>query len=566
MSEHIYLQIFYRLSKNEGVTKRMSENKVSCVYPRLQLAYLLQFAIWGSWSVALGGYLNGKMPGADIGYLFMAIPIGAIIAPMIIGPIADKYFAAQKVLGVLHLISGAALAACGYISMHAEQVATQAGSVVSVPFVPLMVLMLISGLCYMPSIPLINTVVFRHIPDSASAPKVFIFGTVGWILVNLVVEIFGGGAGAPYFFFIGGGCGIFLGLYSFTLPSTPPKPATDAAGKSGSIFGALGMFAKPSFTLFVLCAFMVSIFGSNYFFPSVVAYLTEYGYPAAVALTTLNQFSELFFMAALTVCVAKFGLKWVLVLGMSAWGLRYLIFTQAGFSFALAGLLLHGLAYAFLYTAAYMFGDKVAPENLKASVQSLLAFLLLGIGQVLSGFFFGYQIDKYAPEMATIPGTTKAIPAWTDPDSQDSGLRYLDLAKSVGILFAKAEQKADWWKPSENIGTYEEKDQKLSNDVAIPIDKVPDKFKSNGTEYTKEELKKVVDEVKAKTGAKTVTRNEWLKVQRHDWKGFFLWPATFIGFWVLLFMLFGREPVPADEVEKKEEETTSGPADGMASA
>ncbi len=120
----------------------MTENKVRCVYPRLQLAYLLQFAIWGSWSVALGGYLNGKMSGPHIGYLFMAIPLGAIIAPMFIGPIADRYFSAQKMLGLLHLISGAALVACGVICTQAE--AHAAGGAVVVPFASLMVLMLIS--------------------------------------------------------------------------------------------------------------------------------------------------------------------------------------------------------------------------------------------------------------------------------------------------------------------------------------------------------------------------------------------------------------------------------------
>ena len=155
----------------------MTNNKVSWVYPRLQLAYLLQFAIWGSWSVALGGYLNGKMSGPHIGALYMAIPWGAIIAPMFIGPIADRYFSAQKVLGLLHLISGAALVICGVICAQAESQA--AGGAVVVPFGSLMVLMLISGLCFMPSIPLINTVVFKHIPDSASAPKVFIFGEFG---------------------------------------------------------------------------------------------------------------------------------------------------------------------------------------------------------------------------------------------------------------------------------------------------------------------------------------------------------------------------------------------------
>ena len=519
----------------------MTDNKVRCVYPRLQLAYLLQFAIWGSWSVALGGYLNGKMSGPHIGYLFMAIPLGAIIAPMFIGPIADRYFSAQKMLGVLHLISGTALVACGVIC--AQEETRAAGGAVVVPFASLMVLMLISGICFMPSIPLINTVVFKHIPDSASAPKVFIFGTAGWILVNLVVEIFAGGAASPSFFFIGGGCGIFLGLYSFTLPDTPPKGAAAAGAKTDTFgLGALAMFKSPTFTIFVLCAFMVSIFGSNYFFPSVVAYLSESGYPAPVALTTLNQFSELVFMALLPFCVARFGLKWVLVIGMSAWAVRYFIFTLAGFQFALIGLLCHGMAYAFLYVAAYMFGDRVAPPHLKASVQSLLAFLLLGIGQVLSGYLFGFQIDRNAPAItktvvAQEGKAAKSLPAWNVPEMETSGWRYLDLAKSVKYL--RGDKNV--FNFGEHLGKY------TKPDGSIDLDKLPDAWTSGGITYSKDELKATFDKIGSRA-----TRDDYLKAQRHNWKGFFIPAAIFCLFWVLLFIAFGKQPAEvAPEPAKK---------------
>ncbi len=513
----------------------MTENKASFIYPRLQLAYLLQFAIWGSWSVALGGYLNGKMSGPHIGYLFMAIPLGAIIAPMIIGPIADKYFSAQKVLGLLHLISGGALLACGIICAQAE--ARAAGAAVVVPFTSLMVLMLISGICYMPSIPLINTVVFKHIPDSASAPKVFIFGTLGWILVNLVVEIFAGGATSPTFFFIGGGCGILLGIYSFTLPDTAPKGAVPGAKADVFGLGALAMFKSPAFTIFVLCAFMVSIFGSNYFFPSVVAYLSEYGYPAPVALTTLNQVSELFFMAILAFCVGRFGLKWVLVVGMSAWAIRYFIFTLGGFQFALIGLLCHGMAYAFLYTAAYMFGDRVAPSHLKASVQSLLAFLLLGIGQVLSGYLFGFQIDRSAPAVTKTVITeevkvAKALPAWNVPEMETSAWRYLDLAKSVKYLGGDK----NVFGFGEHLGKY------TNNDGTIDIDKLPDVWEAGGVSYTKAELKATFEKI-----GTPLNREKYLAAQRHDWGKFFIPPAIFIVFWTFLFIVMGKEPAKAQE-------------------
>jgi nucleoside transporter len=512
----------------------MTENRVPFVYPRLQLAYLLQFAIWGSWSVALGGYLNGKMSGPHIGYLFMAIPLGAIIAPMFIGPIADRYFSAQKVLGLLHLISGAALVACGVICAQAE--ARAAGGAVTVPFASLMVLMLISGVCFMPSIPLINTVVFKNIPDSASAPKVFIFGTAGWILVNLVVEIFAGGAASPNFYFIGGGCGIFLGLYSFTLPDTPPKGAPAAGAKTDTFgLGALTMFKSPTFTIFILCAFMVSIFGSNYFFPSVVAYLSEFGYPAPVALTTLNQFSELVFMAILPFCVARFGLKWVLVIGMGAWAARYFIFPLQGFQFALIGLLFHGMAYAFLYVAAYMFGDRVAPAHLKASVQSLLAFLLLGIGQVLSGYLFGFQIDRCAPAITKTVvveqgKVAKGLPAWNVPEMETSGWRYLDLAKSVKYL--KGDKNI--FNFGEHLGKY------TKADGSIDIDKLPETWESGGVTYTKVELKATFDKI-----GTPLNRDGYLRAQRHNWQGFFIPAAIFALFWVVVFIVFGKQPAAA---------------------
>ncbi len=518
----------------------MTENKVSFVYPRLQLAYLLQFAIWGSWAVALGGYLNGKMSGQHIGYLFMAIPLGAIIAPMFIGPIADRYFSAQKMLGVLHVIGGAALVACGMVCVQAETRA--AGGSVVVPFGALMLLLLISGICFMPSIALINTVVFKHIPDPASAPKVFIFGTVGWILVNLIVEILAGGAAAPNFFFIGGGCGILLGLYSFTLPDTPPKGAP-APGAKKDIFGlgALAMFKSRSFTIFLLCAFMVSIFGSSYFFPAVVPYLSEYGYPAPVALTTLNQFSELFFMAILAFCVARFGLKWVLVLGMTAWALRYFIFPLSGFQFALIGLLLHGMAYAFLYTAAYMFGDRVAPAHLKASVQSLIAFLILGIGQVVSSYIFGFQFERNAPALTKTVVVqegqpAKPLPAWNVPEMEKSGWRYLDLAKTVKYIGGAREV----FNFGEHLGKY------TKEDGAIDFDKLPDPWQAGGAAYTKEELKATFDKI-----GEPVTREKYLQVQRHNWKGFFVPAAIIVVFWLLVFVFTGKEPEKAVESAEK---------------
>ncbi|MDO4586182.1 MAG: MFS transporter [Planctomycetia bacterium] len=380
----------------------MSENKVMFVYPRLMIAYLFQFAIWGSWSYALSAY-----PGIDgnvwifkgVGGLFSAFALGALFSPLI-GPIADSKFAAQKVLAFLHLICGMALLSCGVIC--------QKAGTGSVPYFPILAMMFLAGLTYMPSIPLINAVVFKNIPNKDRSPLVFIFGTLGWILINLLVgKMQGGNVQDPIFFFLGGFCALFLAFYSMTLPNTPPQ------GKAGGdLFGlkALGLFKRADFTLFVLCAFCVGIFGSNFYFPMLGQYLNEAcGVKDAATFGTLNQVSEIVFMAALAFAVALIGLKWVLVCGLAAWTIRYGLFSTCDKELAIVGILLHGLAYAFLYTAAYMFGDRVAPANLKASVQSLLAFLLLGVGQVLSGIVLEELKDRYPLEAAaSVPAVEKA--------------------------------------------------------------------------------------------------------------------------------------------------------------
>ena len=531
-----------------------------CIYPRLQLAYLFQFAIWGSWSIALGAYLSGKLQEIDLfgihmgtGWIYNAYPIGVILAALFIGPLADRYFSAQKVLGFLQIVNGLALVGSGCLC----QKAVEAGE--PIRFWPLMILMLISGMCYLPSIPMINAVVFKNIPNKDKAPNVFIFGTLGWILVNLVIECFCGGAATPNFFYVGGGIALVYGLYAFTLPNTPPKGKPAEEEKSDALgLGAFAMFRDWKFTCFLLCAFLVSIFGSNFYFPALGPYLVDHGYPAPVALGTFNQFSELFFMALLAVAVARIGLKWVLALGMAAWAVRYVLFMQNGFGIAMVAILLHGMAYAFLYTASYMFGDKVAPDNLKASVQALLAFLLLGVGQLLSGVMYDYQMGKSAPK--PIEGVETQLVDW---GAKDSCLKYLELAKS--LKFAMGEKNAF---DTVTLANYEDENGNLSaadltkdkiaglyeNDEAFKeaFDKLQDGEILLGS-YPNFEAKKVDEvgtQIKAVAAARgegdTLTRSSWLEVQRRDWKTFFKIPACFVIFWTVFFVIFGREPKSAE--------------------
>ena len=558
----------------------MTESKGAVLaYPRLCIAYFCQFAIWGSWAGALGGYVLSelKFSGVESGSLYNAIPFGAIIAPLFIGPIADRYFSAQKVISLLHFIGGLALLTCGGLCL--AGLAT---------FPILMGLMLVSGICFMPTMGLLNSVVFKHLPDSSKAPYVFVFGTFGWIAVNLFIAAFCGGASTPGFFFVSGGMGVFLALYALTLPDTPPKgaptPGTQASGP-----GVLSLFKSFPFLIFVVCAFLASIPACNYFFPAQVPFLSERGYPSPVALTTINQFSEIFLMLALPFCIPRFGLKNVLLIGMAAWSIRYFLFSTPYFEAALAGLLLHGFCYSFLYVAAYMYAEKVAPAHLKASAQSMMVFLLLGVGQVLGGYGFGYMLTTNVPKHATMVVKVDKnwdamsngfkfsefpfeahvpLPLWSA--NEDSIYKYLDLTAQVNKWeFAKQVKKRLGVKEKESTGETVDLGKLLEGNPLTPqaIDAmVPgnlvrdgvaisrmvtccgegftlDNAVSVGVAYKKDDLK---DLGKAMAGGESddfsLTRDQWLAAQAHNWAKIWRLPAILIAGCFVVFLLLGRNP------------------------
>lgn len=516
----------------------MSESKsIMFVYPRLCIAYFLQFAIWGSWAGALGGYAGRvlDMPGWQIGWLYAAIPLGAVISPLFIGPIADRYFAAQKVVSLLHFIGSLCLLACGFLCITGNQ-----------SFAVLMTLILLSGVCFMPTIALVNSIVFKHSKEG-SAPYVFVFGTIGWIVVNLFIAAFLGGADQPYFFFAGGGAGLLLALYSLTLPNTPPKgvPATGEQRSSLSDalgLGALKLFKDFGFAFFVICAFLASIPACNFFFPFQEPYLNQHGYPSPLALTTLNQFSELFFMSLLPLAIGVIGLKWVLVLGIGAWSLRYFVFMVPTFEFALLGLLLHGFCYSFLYVAAYMYADKKAPAELKASVQSLMAFLLLGVGQVLGSQLYGFirDLPQNTPKITKIEGSETVLPQWNDITMVNSVWRYLDLGKTVTDLLNNSKVQEN--ELVSDLGSLLDTDK--NNEIsAKELEAAPKKLLIGGVEYSKTDIEKTFRKIAEKTeGDFTVTRKNYLAVQAYNWKGILKPPAIFIAVFFVLFLLFGKNP------------------------
>ena len=514
----------------------MTDTKpTAAIYPRLCIAYFCQFAIWGSWATTLGGYAD-KVLGFNAGILNIAIPIAAASA-LFIGPLVDRKFAAQKMLAFLHLCGGVCLLICAFQKS----------------FSLLFFFMLLHGLFFMPSIPLINSIVFRHIPNANNAPRVFVFGTLGWIVVNLFVAVLLGGAGNANFFLVGGAVSIFLGLYAMTLPDTPPTPVAPGE-KSASMFDVLVLFKDKSFAIFSVCVVIGGIAACGFYFPMQVPLFTERSFPTPVALTTLNQFSELFFMLALPFFAARFGLKKCLILGLLSWTLRYVFFMQPAFTFALFGLLLHGFSYSFLYVASYMYAEKKAPPALKASAQGLMAFLMLGVGQVLGSLMYAYTIEQYPapiPKMDNAAVAAKVdLPRWDDPDKAKSALRFLDLSGTINGLLGKespvVHELAEYAKP-DNVMTWE----KLQT---IPEDGIRIGVGDDAIKFSKDEIEGIFQKVgKAdKPEDISVTHAQWMSVQTKQWDKILLWPILLSGIFCLAFLLLGKDPVPSEVVGRKE--------------
>lgn len=515
----------------------MSSQHPPLVRTRLSIMMFLEFFLWGGWGVAITGYAATLgFSGRQIGFLGAVPAIGAIISPLFVGLIADRYFAAQRILFVLHLLGGVCLIVAGF----------------QTTFPALMTVMMLNGLFFMPTIALVNSVGFRHIPNPDMFPRIAVLGTVGWIMAVLLASVFLGGASKPNFLFQSGAAGIVLAFYCLTLPHTPPK---GQAASGGDVFGlgALDLLKESSLLIFTVCVFIVSLVACGYFFTLQVPMLQQRGYPSPLALTSLNQFSELIFMFSMPWFVSRLGLKRVVALGMLAWGLRYLCFACPDFSAALIGLILHGLCYSFFYVGAYMYFDQRAPAELKSSAQSLITFLLVGVGMFLGSLGAGQMMEMFpAPvrNMAAALGDAsgedaRPLPPWEDPEAAASVWRYLDLSGTVSRL------------------VYGEQPQAAAPDMAAVLDNDKDgtitlaevraapeaTLQFGDHQYQRDELVTVFKKIAGLPPGGPVpddqvrlTRKQWLAAQSPDWQPIWLWPGIGVLVMLVIFMIAFRPP------------------------
>lgn len=477
---------------------------------KLSVMMFLQYAIWGSWAVSMGGYLDGTLgfTGGQIGAIYATTAIAAMISPLYMGYLADKLFATEKMIGVLHLIGAGLLGAAA----------------VTTDFQTLRAIMVVYAICYMPTLALTNSISFANITDPEKEfPGIRVFGTWGWIVAGWIVGfVFGNPeftkllpesmahGNAPIF--LAAGLSALLGLFSFSLPHTPPRGRTGAGTAAESAEaaadtrgGVLQLLGDPSFLVFVVCSFLICIPLSFYYgFANV--FLTELDAPYPTALQTIGQLSEVGFMAAMPFFIVRLGVKKMLAVGMLAWVARYFCFGSLQFPLIVFGLFLHGVCYDFFFVASQIYVDSRANVKQRASAQSFIAFVTMGVGMFVGAYFGGAIVDMYPPTItakATVkaatdaPAETKELPLPTWGDDDDKG-----MAKALGV---KASEPRN---PDKLQEEYVETDEKTKGTKTFSRDDL-------ATAMKKADL----------NGDGVVSREEWRTAQRKDWFHIWLWPA-----------------------------------------
>jgi nucleoside transporter len=373
---------------------------------KLAAFMFLQYFIWSSWYMTLGAYLGTlNFTGTEIGASYGAFAWGAILSPFIVGLIADRFFASEKIIAVLGI-------AGGLVMLYIPQLKTF-GSVYPT--------LILYCTLYAPTLALGNSISMTHLADAKKDfPFVKIFSAVGWIAGGVVLSQLKGEQSALQYY-LAGGTSMVFGLFALTLPHTPPKkkgqnvPLSEVLG-----LDALALLKKPTFAIFILCMFLICI-PLYFYFVNMGTYLTQLKWEGMAQKMTLAQVSDIVFLVLLPLMLKKLGYKKTIFLGILAWAARSFMLSSSAVStgtvLIFGAILLHGICYDFLFIAGQLYVDDEANERIRGAAQGLIAIILWGFGSLVGTYLAGYFMDqhKLAAPKGDITHDWSAIwatPAW----------------------------------------------------------------------------------------------------------------------------------------------------------
>lgn len=352
-------------------------------------------------------------PGPLVGWIDSTLAIGAMISPLFLGLFADRLFATQKLLAVLHIAGAALLVWAAYHcdqSVAALQAATPGDpAAVNAAFRPFFWIMLGYALCYMPTLTLTNSLSFRNLSDTDRYfGSIRVLGTIGWIAAGLLVGVFLKEVSVQPLY-LAAGASFVLGVFCVFLPHTPPTGGSKTVGDALGL-PALAILKDRSFLIFVICSLLISVV-LKFYYQLGNPFLKDLGVVRPTAMQTIGQVSEICFMLLIPVGLRWSGTKGMLVAGMLAWCLRYAVFATQNVPAVIGiGLPLHGICYDFFFVVSYLYVDRQAPAHLRASAQGMITFVTLGVGMFVGALFAGAVVQRF-----TTSTGTEWTPVWLIP-------------------------------------------------------------------------------------------------------------------------------------------------------
>ena len=352
---------------------------------RLSIMMFLNYVIWGAWYVTIGTYLTAtlKFSGTEAGAVFGTTALASMISPFFVAMVADRFFAAERVLAALHFL--------GAVFLFLVTQVTSFGAVYAIMF--------LYCLCFFPTIALTNSIALRQVKDAgAEFPLIRVFATVGWIVIGLLVGWMAIEKSATQFL-LASGASVAMGFFSLLLPHTPPL------GKGGAVtvravlgLDALVMLKEPTYLVFIVASFLACI-PLTFYFTFTNTYLNEIGVVNAAGKMTLGQMSEVVAMLLMPMIFRRVTVKMILLLGLFSWSLRYGLLAVGdagpGIWMFYVAILLHGVCFDFFFMTGQLYADQEAPANLRITAQGFLTFVTYGVGMFVGSLLSGVALDFF---------------------------------------------------------------------------------------------------------------------------------------------------------------------------
>lgn len=365
--------------------------------PRLLVMMFVQYFMQGAWNMTMGLVLSTYGMATIIGSSYALLGLATILSPLFIGMVADRFFASQKVMAILHLINA------GVILCVPQFIETQNTTMT-------LTMIFLVGLLFYPTTALANSISFSHINGVKYFPVIRVFGTFGFMAIGFIIGQMGY-SGDTMTWYIASASGVALGLYCFTLPDTPPKAKGSAfALRDLLCLDALALFKDRNFSILMLSIFVLMIPKTAYS-AYIPVFLKALGFDNAASMMQVGIACEVIFMFLLSFFLLKAGFKITLMIGVVSWVIRSLFFAHAAIDasvmFVLIGLMLQGFCWDFFFTVGDIYVDRKARPEIKAQAQSLRFIVSNGVGLLFASTVCGQIFNQTVTEQGP-----QSLPQW----------------------------------------------------------------------------------------------------------------------------------------------------------